>query len=169
MFKHQLFEEQVRLNPDAPALVSMTQHLTYGELNQLANATARRVQRLGAVPGDIAAVYLRRSVELVVAILALRKAGVACLHLDPDGSQQQVGGLLKLSEAKVILTHERHLKALHVPTAHVVCLDSLRDVIGEDEAGNPEVNLSTHHAESIFCTSGTTGAPKAVVWNFRRL
>lgn len=167
VFRHQLFEEQVRQAPEALALVSTQCILTYRELNCLANEAAFRVIRAGAVPGDIAAVYLRRSVELVIAILALQKAGVACLHLDPDWSQQQTAGMLDLAEAKIILTQTALLPALNDPAGEVICLDAQRDTLGSEAETNPQVKLTTQLPESIFCTSGTTGAPKAVVWNFR--
>ncbi|WP_038163307.1 AMP-binding protein [Verrucomicrobium sp. BvORR106] len=166
-FRHQLFEEQVRLNPHAPALVSKDCHFTYSELNDRANAAAFRILRSGAGPGDIAAVYLRRSAELVIAVLALQKAGVACLHLDPDWSPQQTEGLLQLAGAKVVITHDSLSQSVVGCCGTLICLDTARDVPGPGAWVNPEVKVTTSDPESIFCTSGTTGAPKAVVWNFR--
>ena len=91
---HQLFEQQVERNPGAKALIFEDQEITYAELNYRANQLAHHLIGLGVGPEIIVAVYMERSVELVVSLLAILKAGGAYLPLDPEWPEERISFVL---------------------------------------------------------------------------
>ncbi|HEU4539420.1 MAG TPA: condensation domain-containing protein, partial [Polyangiaceae bacterium] len=100
---HALFEERARLAPDHTALLFEDQRLTYGELNCRANQLAHALRRRGAGPDRVVAVCAERSLELVVALLAVFKAGAAYLPLDPDAPPERLAFTLDDAEASLVI------------------------------------------------------------------
>ncbi|HET9227118.1 MAG TPA: AMP-binding protein, partial [Thermoanaerobaculia bacterium] len=135
---HHLFEERVRIAPDAPALILETETVSYAELDARANRLARRLSGVG--PEVRVAASLERSAELVVAMLAVLKAGGAWLPLDPSYPPERMRGILEDSGA------------------------SLLEI--EDAEGYSAEPLGVEvHPESlayVIYTSGSTGRPKGV-------
>jgi non-ribosomal peptide synthetase component F len=80
---HQLFENQVARTPEAVAIVFDDSQVTYGELNELANRLAHHLQKLEVRPETLVGLYLEQSVEMVVGLLGILKAGCAYVPLDP--------------------------------------------------------------------------------------
>jgi non-ribosomal peptide synthetase component F len=101
---HSLFEAQVERTPDAPALLFEGERLSYGELNRRANQLAHRLKKLGIGPEVPAGVFVERSTEMVVALLAILKAGGFYVPLDPVYPPERVAFMLADSQAPVILT-----------------------------------------------------------------
>ena len=117
----ELFEEQVERTPEATALVHEEQQLSYAELNQRANRLAHYLQRRGVGPEQVVGLLLERSLEMVVAILGVLKAGGAYLPLDPAYPQERLSYMLADSGAALLVT-ERELvaKVGEVEAAHSV-------------------------------------------------
>ncbi|TAN49508.1 MAG: hypothetical protein EPN21_11655 [Methylococcaceae bacterium] len=106
---HQLFEQQAERTPDAVALVYEAQQLSYRELNQQANQLARQLRQLG-VAGDIpVGICAERSLELVVAMLGVLKAGGAYLPLDPDYPQERLAAMIEDADVRLILVQPRFI------------------------------------------------------------
>ncbi|MGA9917346.1 MAG: condensation domain-containing protein, partial [Paraburkholderia sp.] len=160
---HQLFEAQVERTPEAVALVFENQQLTYKELNSRSNQLAHRLRRLGAAPEVPVGVCLERSLEVVISLLAILKAGGVFLPLDPAYPRQRIGFMLEDSKAAVLLTHKSLIAGLPEHRARVICLDSDADAIARESAENPTSSNDPDNLAYIIYTSGSTGQPKGVL------
>jgi non-ribosomal peptide synthetase component F len=101
---HELFEAQATRTPEAIALVSEGERLTYAELNAGANRLAQQLRTRGVRPGDRAAIALERSIELVVAQLAILKCGAAYVPLDQTAPLRRQAFMIEDCEARVVVT-----------------------------------------------------------------
>jgi amino acid adenylation domain-containing protein len=148
-----------RLQPDADAIVCGPLRLSYSELEARAERLAGRLRGRGVGPDARVAMCLGRDVERVVAMLAIAKAGGACLPMDPEAPDGRLHFMLDDSSAKVLLC--RGTDAARFSTTHVqvVCIDAQDDVVPELVVG--EAALPGHLAYCIY-TSGSTGRPKGV-------
>lgn len=153
-------EAQVARTPDATALVYRDVSLTYAELNTRANRLARHLRTLGAGPGAVVAVAVPRSVELIVSLLAVLKAGAAYLPLDPEYPAERITYMLRDAAPVCVITDRADRLADDATTARVV-LDGL-DVSGYPWC-DPSRPLTPAHPAYVIYTSGSTGRPKGVV------
>jgi amino acid adenylation domain-containing protein len=159
---HERFEANAAATPDAQAVVCEGVALTYGELNERANQLAHRLRELGVGPEVPVALCLRRSVDLVVAVLATLKAGGAYLPLDPDYPTERLAFVLSDARPPVLLTQEELLSELPEHGATVVCLDRDASTLAGHDSQNPEPSARPHNLAYIIYTSGSTGQPKGV-------
>ncbi|MEU8887881.1 amino acid adenylation domain-containing protein [Streptomyces sp. NPDC048442] len=152
-------EEQAARTPDATALVFGDERLTYAELNTRANQLAHHLTTLGVGPGALAAVAVPRSLDLVVSLLAVLKAGGAYLPLDPDYPADRLSSMLADAEPACVITD----RADRTPAAGVpvVALDHLDTA--PYPTGNPAPDLGPQDPAYVIYTSGSTGRPKGVV------
>ena len=104
---HQLFEAQVERTPDAIAVVFEAEQLTYAELNRRANQLAHHLRALGVGPEVLVAICLERSLEMVIGLLGILKAGGAFVPLDPAYPKERLAFMLKDAQVPVLLTQER--------------------------------------------------------------
>ncbi|WP_405904239.1 amino acid adenylation domain-containing protein [Streptomyces sp. NBC_00656] len=153
-------EAQVARTPDATALVYGDVSLTYAELNTRANRLARHLRTLGARPGAVVAVAVPRSVELIVSLLAVLKAGAAYLPLDPEYPAERITYMLRDAAPVCVITDRADRLTDDAATARVV-LDGL-DVSGYPWC-DPSRPLTPAHPAYVIYTSGSTGRPKGVV------
>ena len=160
---HQLFEAQVERTPDATALVFEDQQLTYGELNCRANRIARSLRKSGVGPEVPVGVCLERSLEVVISLLGVLKAGGVYLPLDPVYPKQRIGFMLEDSNAQVLLTQKSLIQGLPEHRARVICVDSDGEAIARESAENPTNTLQPENLAYIIYTSGSTGLPKGVL------
>ena len=120
---HRRFEAHAARTPGAIALTFEGRAVTYGELNARANALAHRLQDLGVGPGVLVGMFVERSVEMVVGLLGVLKAGGAYLPMDPVYPRERLGWMLEDSAAPVLLTQAALRDRLPEHAAHVICLD----------------------------------------------
>ncbi|WP_425426503.1 non-ribosomal peptide synthase/polyketide synthase [Amycolatopsis australiensis] len=153
----ELFAARARRHPDAVALVTDGQRVTYGELDVRANRLAHRLRELGVGPEDRVAVLLDRSPKLVVAELAILKAGGAYLPLDLRAPADRLRLLLAEAGARVLVAD-----ATWLATAREVHNGPI--VTGADDAPEtaPEVTVEPGRLAYVIYTSGSTGRPKGV-------
>ena len=163
----QHFEAQVAHTPDAIAVVFDDTHLTYLQLNHQANQLAHHLQHLGVSPETLVALYTERSLEMVIAILAIFKAGGAYLPLDPDYPQDRLAYMLADSQAPLLLTHSA--LSPHLPPNHpsLLFLDTLADTLHTYPTSPPDITLSPDNLAYVIYTSGSTGKPKGVLVSHR--
>jgi len=165
---HELFEQQVSATPEAFALVLKDQRLTYRELNERANKLAHHLRRLGTAPEDLVGVCMERSVEAIVAILGVLKAGCGYLPLNPQQPPDRLSFMLAHARVKVLLTQE-HLRLAIRNSIQVVCLDKEWLAIEEESVENPQSKVLVDQAAYLIYTSGSTGKPKGVLVSHRNL
>ncbi|WP_258003824.1 non-ribosomal peptide synthetase [Fischerella thermalis] len=160
---HQQFEAQVEQTPDVVAVVFEQEQLTYTELNRRANQLAHYLQTLGVKPEVLVGIYLERSQEMVVSILATLKAGGAYVPLDPSYPQERLAFMLKDAQVSVLLTQEKFLTALPEHRAKVVLVDKNNEVWASESVDNPVSQVTTDNLAYVIYTSGSTGKPKGVM------
>jgi amino acid adenylation domain-containing protein len=159
---HRRFEAQARRQPDAIAIGGAVT-VTYAELDAAANRLAGYLVVEAAVrPGDIVAIALERSVEMIVAVLAVLKAGAAYLPLEVSHPAARLRFMLTDARAALILTASRHRDRLPA-TTRLLCLDELTDVDGDRVATAPHAPVWPESLLCVIYTSGTTGRPKGVM------
>ena len=166
---HHYFENQVRLTPTHPALVCEDQVFTYQELNHQANQLAYHLQSLGVGPDVVVALYLERSPHLVVAILAVLKAGGAYLPLDPVLPVAGLERRLASTQPPVLLTQQSLRSTLTATIAEVLCVDTFWDTLTQFNTANPASQVTSENLVYVMFTSGSTGQPKGVTIEHRQL
>ena len=157
---HELFEEQAMKTPDHTALVFGAQRMTYRELNEKANQTARLLREKGIGRGSIAAIIAERSFEMIIGIIGILKAGGAYLPIDPETPKDRMAFMLSDTKAAVLLTQGKAADGIDCE-ADMIHLDKGASDRFSKEPLNP-VNDSGDTAYIIY-TSGSTGTPKGVV------
>jgi amino acid adenylation domain-containing protein len=162
----QLFQTQVKQNPDAVAVVFGHQQLTYQQLNNQANQLAHYLQEIGVKPEILVGVYLERSLEVFIAVLGIIKAGGVYLPLDPEYPIERIAWMLQDSSPSVILSQEYLRKNLPTHSAKVICIDSEWDSIHQKSSANLEIRITSENAVYTIYTSGSTGKPKGVVCTY---
>ena len=159
---HQIFEAQVERTPDALAVAFEDEQLTYRELNVRANQLAHHLQALGVEPEVLVGIFIERSLEMVVGLLAILKAGGAYVPLDPAFPSERLSSMLSDSQVPVLLTQEKLVARLPEHKAHVVCLDADWEVISQNIGENPVSGVKPNNLAYVIYTSGSTGKPKGV-------
>ncbi|MEL6441868.1 MAG: amino acid adenylation domain-containing protein [Cyanobacteria bacterium J06621_8] len=159
---HQLFEEQATKTPNAVALVSEDQQLTYLELNQRANQLAHHLQSLGVKPEVLVGICVERSVAMVVGLLGILKAGGAYLPLDPTYPSERLQFMLSEARVSVLLTQEHLSESFLDHEAQVVYLDQDWSTVAPLSTENPHSGVTAENLAYVIYTSGSTGKPKGV-------
>ncbi|WP_226893766.1 non-ribosomal peptide synthetase [Nisaea sediminum] len=158
------FERVAAEDPERAALRFEGAELGYGELNDKANALARRLLRAGVGRDVRVGVALERSADLVVALLAVMKAGGAYVPLDPELPADRLGFMIGDAAAPVVVTRTGLLDTLPVHDGRTICVDDAgRSSRRGAEAGNPDVELGPNDLAYVIYTSGSTGLPKGVM------
>ena len=158
----QRFETQAGLTPEAIALVAEEQAVSYGELNERANQLAHYLGEQGVGVETLVAVCLERSIEMVVSLLGILKAGAAYVPLDPAYPQERLAFMLSDSAASLLLTQQQLVAQLPAPEERTVCIDSEWGEIARHSRANPEPQGTTANLAYVIYTSGSTGQPKGV-------
>ncbi|MCR8937086.1 non-ribosomal peptide synthase/polyketide synthase [Brevibacillus laterosporus] len=157
---HQLFEEQVRKTPDQVALIWDKKKLTYQELNERANQLARTLRNKGVVPNQLVAIMADRSVEMIIGIMGILKAGAAYVPIDPAYPTERIEYVLEDSGAILLLTQAHLFNELSANMMRLNLDEKQNYVV--DGTNLTVVNQPTDLAYVIY-TSGTTGKPKGVM------
>ncbi|MDT5293765.1 MAG: hypothetical protein QOJ76_645, partial [Acidobacteriota bacterium] len=158
----EMFEQQVRQSPDAPAVIYDENRLTFAELNARANQLAHLLRAHGVGPEVVTAVVMERSAETLAAVLAVWKAGGVYLPLDPVQPAQRLAFMLEDAGARVVLTLQSLTATLRGCAAHVLCLDSAGDELDRQSRENSADLNTPENLAYIIYTSGSTGEPKGV-------
>ncbi len=158
-----LFTMQVARTPDAIAVQFGTQTLTYVELNERANQMAHWLQSHKVIPDSHVAVSLDRSLDLVIAILGILKAGCAYVPLDPAYPTERLNFILNDSNSVALVTTTVYRKKFSQYAGHLINMDMDRPEIQKQVIVNPAISISPHSLVYIIYTSGSTGQPKGVM------
>lgn len=166
---HQLIEKQATESPLDVALIFGDEQITYGELDLQANKLAQHLAALGVTVGMPVALFLDRSADLIIAMLATLKAGGAYLPLDTTYPISYVSLVLQDAAPAVIITTRRYAASLKNPAHRLVVLDDDRAEIESRRALPPNVCISQNDLAYVLYTSGSTGRPKGVLVEHRSI
>ncbi|WP_444543655.1 amino acid adenylation domain-containing protein, partial [Nocardia asiatica] len=165
-FLHEGFDAQARRTPDAVALIGDTERLSYAELSDRADRLARMLIGIGVGPEALVVLALPRSVELVVAMYAVARAGGAYVPVDPAHPAERIGRILDSARPQVVLTIEaaEFDAAAHAsaPTYHLDDLDLSTYPSGKISDRERLGPLHPLHPAYVIFTAGSTGKPKGV-------
>ncbi|MFJ9476074.1 amino acid adenylation domain-containing protein [Streptomyces mirabilis] len=160
----EIFRSNALAHPDAPALASDTVTLTYGELNTAANRVARLLTEQGAGPGQLVALAMPRSPELITAMLAVAKIGAAYLPVDPDYPAERIAFMLDDSRPALAVTVRELAERLPAGIPRLVLdEEGTRAELDRQSADDLPPNRSLDSPLYVIYTSGSTGTPKGVV------
>lgn len=159
----QIFDEVAAKHADRTAVTFGGQQLTYRELQAKANLLARRLRGLGVGPDSLVGVYMERSAEAIVALLAVVKAGGAYLPLDPAYPSERVTTILGDARPTVLLTEGHLLDRLSPHGAQTICLDREPAADTDQDEAAFEPGANEENLAYVIYTSGSTGKPKGVM------
>jgi amino acid adenylation domain-containing protein/non-ribosomal peptide synthase protein (TIGR01720 family) len=166
---HRVFEEQARRAPERDAVVCDGLGLTYAELNARANQVAHHLRALGVEPEVPVALCVERSIEMMVGVLGILKAGGCYVPLDPALPRERQAFMLEDTRAPVILTQEAFVGQFPDDGVRRLCLDRDWDTIAGESRENPAGGAGPENLVYIIYTSGSTGRPKGVAVEHRQL
>jgi amino acid adenylation domain-containing protein len=165
---HELFEAQAARAPGAVAVRFEEESLTYAELNARANRLAHHLRGRGVGPEVRVAVLMERSLELVVSLLAVLKAGGAYLPLDPRQPVERLAYMLADSAPAVVLTQRELRDRVEKAGVPVLEIDADEPEWADHPATDPAIEaLTPAHLAYVVYTSGSTGRPKGVLGTHR--
>ncbi|MCW7542129.1 amino acid adenylation domain-containing protein, partial [Aquabacterium sp. A7-Y] len=165
-------ENEVRRHPQAMAVTDGVRGLSYAALNQRANRLARHLRALGVGPDSRVALVLERSVDLVVGMLGVLKAGSAYVPIDPAAPPARIAAVVGDAAPQVILTQRSLRRGLPDRAEPIVCLDSEAHTLEGYPDFDPDPahwSVSPEHLAYLVYTSGSTGRPKGVMVERRQL
>jgi amino acid adenylation domain-containing protein len=157
------FEQQVERTPDSGAVVYDDETLTYRELNKRANQVAHYLSKEGAETEGLVPICVDRSVEMIVGVLGILKAGAAYVPIDPGTPAERFAFMLRDSGAAVLVSQQKFAAGLTDQRVKKICLDRDRDDISRESEENPTNFVSRHNLAYMIYTSGSTGNPKGVM------
>lgn len=156
------FEAAVLREPNAQALFSAEESLTYAELNARSNQLAHYLIAAGIQTNDCVALVLNRSTECIVAMLAILKAGGAYVPIDPSYPAERIQAILSDTGAKVVLTDSEYLFELGDFEGEFFAMDIQMEML-EESTENPALSIAPEDLAYVIFTSGSTGQPKGVM------
>ena len=166
---HDFFEAQVERTPFATAVECEGKSLPYQELNERANQLARVLLKCGVQKEDLVALYIERSLEMVVALLGILKAGAAYVPIDPAYPADRTSYVLEDAGVKVLVTQTALLKSLPKISAQILCLDPSWQLLQQESTQNVRTEVTPQNLAYVIYTSGSTGKPKGVEIEHRSL
>jgi amino acid adenylation domain-containing protein len=159
---HEWFEQQARATPGAIACRFEEERLTYGELNEKANQLAHDLAERGAQAGERIGVYLERSLDLLIALLAVQKSGAAYVPVDPGYPSERIKQILEQAQVQALVTQSSLAASVPENRALVICLDREQAAIAGQSRQNLGQRAQPEDAVYVMFTSGSTGRPKGV-------
>ncbi len=170
---HELFETQVKNNPDAIALEFKDQKLSYNALNVHANQLAHYlVTEKNIQPDSLVGICLERSLDMVIAILGVLKAGGAYVPLDPNYPEARLTYMLQDAAVDTVITSRDSLARTPITAVQALCWDDVdvQKKVSEQSYENiptHQIGLRSNHLAYVIYTSGSTGNPKGVMIEHR--
>jgi amino acid adenylation domain-containing protein len=171
---HQLFEAQVERTPDQMAVVWENEQLTYQQLNKRANQLADYLQTLGVGAGVFVGLYLEPSVEMIIGLLAISKAGGTYVPITPTCQRESLAFILEEAQVSLLLTQRSLIEQLPKPEASIICLDSdweamtyaWSETIALHDQHNPVTQTTSENIACVMYLPQTTGKPKAIAISY---
>jgi surfactin family lipopeptide synthetase A len=157
---HKLIELQVEHTPDAIAVTYEDQKLTYQELNQRANQLAHHLLAIGIQPEQLVGICVERSLDMLVGLLGILKAGAAYVPIDPSYPRDRIEYMLSDSQAQILVTQNSLIPQEY--SGLIISLDGDSGKLTQQVIRNPDVLINANQLAYVIYTSGSTGKPKGV-------
>ena len=164
---HEEFEAQAERTPDAIAASFEDERVTYRELNRRANQLGHFLQELGCRVETLVAIYLEHSLEMLVGLLGIFKAGAAYLPLDLQSPRERLDCILNDTASPILLTRVGRIDSLPAHHCRVVCLDADWPQIARCDTSLPQSEVTVRNLAYVIYTSGSTGQPKGTMIEHR--
>lgn len=163
-----LFEEQASESPDRIALVFEDRQLTYRELNESSNQLAHYLRGKGVKDETLVPICIERSIEMLIGIIGILKAGAAYVPIDPEYPQERIRFILTDTNASMIVSSKKCLSKLPAPEKYkIISLDEDESLINKQPVTELHSDFSTNSLMYVIYTSGSTGRPKGVMIEHR--
>ncbi|WP_344813460.1 amino acid adenylation domain-containing protein, partial [Chitinophaga oryziterrae] len=157
-----IFEARVEISPEATAIIFRDKRYSYREINERANQIAHYLLKSGVGKETLVPVLLDRSVEVIIALLGILKAGAAYIPLDAGYPQERINYILQNSGAGVMITDKKHSEIVSAPgMKNMICLDGQNN-IREQALTNTDLSPDKDQLICVLFTSGSSGKPKGV-------
>ncbi|SFA56837.1 amino acid adenylation domain-containing protein [Paracoccus halophilus] len=166
---HESFQRQVAADPEAPALTCEGVTLSYDQLNRRANRLAHRLIAAGVLPGDLVGFCTDRSLEMMIGLLAILKAGAAYLPIDPSLPAERVNFIMQDSKSSRVLIQNGQAAVVETAGAELIEMGPNGEIEGDWPEADPENRASLDGLIYVMYTSGTTGRPKGVQLTHRNV
>ncbi len=161
---HRLFEKAAANGPDRVAITWRGESVTYRELNERANQTARYLIDAGVGAETTVGICMGPSIDMIVALLGTLKAGGACVPIDPGLPMERARFMLADSATKILIGDKKTASRFTYEGLKIIALDGDRDAISRQSRENPEgVRVAPDNLAYVIYTSGSTGTPKGVM------
>ncbi|MGE5431304.1 MAG: amino acid adenylation domain-containing protein, partial [Syntrophomonadaceae bacterium] len=167
---HKAFERTASLKKDSTAIVFMGSNVTFSELNSRSNRLAHYLMKRGIGPEDVVGIALKKSPELILALMAVLKSGGCYLPLDTNYPVERLDYIIEDSKLKLLITEKDLVSKFGTSAAETVLIDLERDEMEKESDLNPDViMLHPENLAYIIYTSGSTGRPKGTMITHRNL
>jgi amino acid adenylation domain-containing protein len=166
---HQLIEDRVAKTPKAIAIEDGSRRFTYDELNRRANRLANFLRKKNVAAEVPVAVCLKRSADLLISLLAVLKAGGACVPLDPDYPSERLSHILQDCAAPILITEAALFSVVGAAKAEVIDLNAVSKLLENESAANLQTEVAPQNLAYLIYTSGSTGKPRGVQLTHRGL
>ncbi len=163
MYIHDYIDEQIRAHPDHIALVCGKQRLSYQKLGVQSSQLAHYLQKQGVGPEIRVGIAFERSIELIIAILAVIKSGGVYVPLDPSYPSDRISFMLSDSDVPILLTTTLLAKQLPGSAEKVICLEDIQQEVSAEPGDGPEISIKPENLLYVIYTSGSSGTPKGVM------
>ncbi len=158
----EIFQQQVEVTPDLIAVKYGEEEISYEELNRRANQLAHYLRKRGVGPEVLVGVCLERSIEMIVVMLGVVKAGGGYVPLNGDDPIERLSYMLEETMTPVVVTEEGLVEKLPVYWGQVIVMEEQSEEIAGEEERNPEAIAGPENVVYVMYTSGSTGKPKGV-------
>lgn len=164
---HQLFEEQVERTPNSTAVVFNDMSMSYKELNEKSNQLARFLREKGVKPDSVVGIMLHKSMETVISVLGVLKAGGCYLPLDPEYPAERIKYMLDDSQARILITNKELLAKVDF-NGIVIDMEDAQPIYSLNKSNLSNMNMLCDLIYVIY-TSGSTGKPKGVMLEHKNI
>ncbi len=160
---NQMLEEQADLNPDRIAVAFGDQKLNYKEFNKKVNKLAHYLLKQNIHTEDVVGIYLTRSINMIVSLFAVLKAGCAYVPLDVSYPKERLEHVLRNSKSKILITEKLLFANLPNVDQAIIIIDEKDNEINNEPHISPNINVNPENLAYVIYTSGSTGEPKGVM------